>query len=401
MRGSTLRIFRLSALFIQLLSAPQIVLAQVYINEFLPNPDDPSDASEWIELFNASDQVVSLDGFSLSDASSSKPYSLTGQLDSKSYLLIPKNESNLALNNSGDTINLKNSADQIIDTFSYETTKENWVYARVPDASSNWSMISDATPGQFNSIPQSSEPEPSLTEQTTIHLSISKLNPCPEKNQPEWVELTNLSQTSGLINDWIIQDQADHQIKFSHSFSPKESFQVTLSPSILNNSGDQIFLKNQQGKTIDQATYEACKPGSLLVLVNGSWIDPTLSFTPPNVSLAPDVPNTQPSQSPNILTIITNPTPSLSLGNQERIAASTISAQMEFQTSSVAGIIDQTRISTPTPSPNDKPPQSSSSSLFVIGLLLLTGGIASAINPSLTKKFITQIQLIIAQTLSK
>ncbi len=98
----------------------------ILINEFVSDPQDNEE--EWIELYNASNKIINLDGWTIIDGSGSKTY-LTGTLginEDNRYLVIYSPKGNL--NNAGDSITLK-FANEIIDQISYG----NWNDGNISD----------------------------------------------------------------------------------------------------------------------------------------------------------------------------------------------------------------------------------------------------------------------------
>ena len=75
---------------------------KIQINELLPDPN--SGDEEYIELYNGSDEKISLDGWSLHDASKSGEYifSSSAFIEAKKYFVVYKSDFKFALNNSGD-----------------------------------------------------------------------------------------------------------------------------------------------------------------------------------------------------------------------------------------------------------------------------------------------------------
>jgi len=122
----------------------------VRINEFIPNPEG-SDDGEWIELYNDGDEDVALAGWSLDDSEGgSSAYDFQDEIiEAKGYLLMPRETTNLALNNSSDSVVLKDPNGEIISQYGYETSKENMSYVYIDD---EWKKSSILTPGEENEV---------------------------------------------------------------------------------------------------------------------------------------------------------------------------------------------------------------------------------------------------------
>jgi len=139
---------------------PTPLAKKIFINEFLPAPyqdwnhDNVLDAGdEWIELYNASNQAVDLSGWQIDDAKNgSAPYQIPDgtQLDARSFMLLFARDTNVGLNNDGDTVRLLYPDDTVADKYKYEPIETNKSYARVPDGAAKWSTLCLPTPGAPN-----------------------------------------------------------------------------------------------------------------------------------------------------------------------------------------------------------------------------------------------------------
>ena len=113
-------------------AAPQT--GDVIFTEFMPNPDENTDASgEWFEVYNVTDKPLELSGVVLSDLSSSEVVSPDQSLviEAGSYLVFAKSDgyggevppawvfSTISLNNGGDTIGLNLDETTVIDSVNY------------------------------------------------------------------------------------------------------------------------------------------------------------------------------------------------------------------------------------------------------------------------------------------
>ena len=127
--------------------------ADVVISEFLPNPSGADEDGEWIEIHNRAGQPVDLYYWQLDDMDGgSKPYLIEEDiwLEADGYLLITREESGIALNNTSDSVRLIDNQGKIIDNVDYDKPKENTAYARNQDGA--WSWTISPTPGSENEI---------------------------------------------------------------------------------------------------------------------------------------------------------------------------------------------------------------------------------------------------------
>lgn len=84
------------------------------INEFLPNPVGKDTDGEFIELFNNSQNEVSLAGWKIKDASG-KTFVFNQKISGGEYLVLNYKTTKISLNNDAETIFLYDSAGKLID----------------------------------------------------------------------------------------------------------------------------------------------------------------------------------------------------------------------------------------------------------------------------------------------
>ncbi len=123
----------------------------IEISEVYPSPSKGE--TEWIELFNSSDDVVNMAGWSIDDTASggSLPKMLTADstINPHSYLLLPKSLTKLALNNGGDEVNLFTPSGDVADTMTYGALKTGWATAK-NEESGTWCLTQKPTPLELN-----------------------------------------------------------------------------------------------------------------------------------------------------------------------------------------------------------------------------------------------------------
>jgi len=147
----------------------------IVMNEFLPNPVGADTAlmpnGEWVELFNRGLSDVDVAGWyfednganqlnvTLANGDNNQDTTDTGEtiVPVGSYLVVYMNGSSFSLDDSGDAINLYDSGNNLIDTYSYGTLvgdvvspSEGKTYARIPDG--GFWVDPDGTPGEENEL---------------------------------------------------------------------------------------------------------------------------------------------------------------------------------------------------------------------------------------------------------
>lgn len=115
-------------LIINLLILTKPVSAQIVISEVYPNPK--SEELEWVELFNQSNQDINLENWQLWDQLS-KPSLIhqftTEKIIANDYLVV---ELKSVLNNSGDSVVIYNSQQQIQDSLTYDNSEKGMSWSK-------------------------------------------------------------------------------------------------------------------------------------------------------------------------------------------------------------------------------------------------------------------------------
>jgi DNA/RNA endonuclease YhcR with UshA esterase domain len=125
---------------------------EIIINEFLPNPEG-SDEKEWIELKNISNEEINLSGWQIDDSEGgSRSHTIPeGTLiNPNGFLLLERQKTKIALNNTTDSVRLFNNTGDLISQIDYEGAKEGLSYAL--EKNGNWFWSKAHTPGQENVI---------------------------------------------------------------------------------------------------------------------------------------------------------------------------------------------------------------------------------------------------------
>jgi len=141
------------------------VTGQLKINEFLASnasvnvdPDYNANA-DWVELYNAGETAVNLNGYYLSDdVTQPKKWQITTSvsISAKGYLLIWTDGNNKGLHTvfklsaSGEQLALYNASGVMLDSVTFGPQNTDISYGRSPDGGSTWSYFQKPTPGTSN-----------------------------------------------------------------------------------------------------------------------------------------------------------------------------------------------------------------------------------------------------------
>ncbi len=99
---------------------------EILINEVLPNPKEKGDTGEFIELYNPGSEPVDLSGWEIRDASITGRYVFPSgaSIPTLGYLVVTDKEFSLSLNNSHETLSLRDKEKRFVHRVQYEKTKE-------------------------------------------------------------------------------------------------------------------------------------------------------------------------------------------------------------------------------------------------------------------------------------
>ncbi len=285
----------------------QKVFAQVVLNEVNPAP---SSGSDWIELLNPTDQDLSLTGWSVQDSSSvlTTTPTLTNQtILAHNYFVV---EVSNRLNNTNDLVKLFSPNGQIYDSMNYERTVTDQSWARQPDGTGSYFLVTP-TRGYSNasSFPTVSPspstspyptplptPQPSLSPQNSPaaspipsyspsptpisqptslpnHISFSEIMACPNTSESEWVELQNTEDAAYTLTNWQVRDSQNNTRYFTSQIAAQGYVVIPIAPAMLNNTGgDQVSLIRPDGAVASWISYSTCIKGKSLTFNGQNWI---------------------------------------------------------------------------------------------------------------------------------
>jgi hypothetical protein len=272
-----------------------VASAQVLINELHPAPGSGAD---WIELVNVSSEAVPLSGWSVSDATSP----LTPMPSFQDRIIAPAEflviEVGSRLNNTGDSVILKNPVGSIIDEVRYTSTTANlswsrgesggetWVQQPPTRGSNNLPLPSPTpTPSPSPTVSPSPTPSPTLTPTPSpspvlfpAEVRLSEIQACPETGEEEWLELYNPGTENYTLTNWKTRDAAGNSRTINTSFPAGTFTVVTWSGSLLNNDGDTVMLERSDGQRMFEFAIPACTRGETFIVINGT-LTSTASIT--------------------------------------------------------------------------------------------------------------------------
>ncbi len=126
----------------------------IYINEWFPNPVGSDASGEFVELFNAGNARINLDGWSLWTGGKSKKASLDHEaISARGYLVLKKPQVKISLKNASGGLWLYGPAGALIDHAAFAgDAPEGKSFSRVDYSAANIQHFAfvDPTPGAPN-----------------------------------------------------------------------------------------------------------------------------------------------------------------------------------------------------------------------------------------------------------
>ena len=133
------------------------IIPEIFLSEFLPNPEGADNQNEFIEIFNAENYALDLAGFKLDDnEGGSRPYQILPKtiIQPNQYLAFYAKQTKIALNNDLDLVRLLAPTGDIIDQADYQEPQE--AVSFVLDENFEWQKTNTPTPGEINILNQES-----------------------------------------------------------------------------------------------------------------------------------------------------------------------------------------------------------------------------------------------------
>ncbi len=267
------------ALTLHFLTWASLAHARVVISEVYANP---TDASEWVELYNDGQTAVALTNWQLKDLLSAP----------STLLLFPNFElqaneikvvevSGQKLNNTGDTVQLIDDSSSLIDSFSFSTTTKGLSWHK--NLSTGQVAESEPSPGSLQQLLFSPEPSP-LPQPTTSpifasppstptpspssapsnildYLTIPEIYACPYSGESEWIKLTNGANQEISLTDVVFVDLANNTISLPQSLYAAETRKILLPKALLNNAGETLFMSTLTGSQTKVFEFPECQIG--------------------------------------------------------------------------------------------------------------------------------------------
>ncbi|PJA90390.1 MAG: hypothetical protein CO137_00420 [Candidatus Magasanikbacteria bacterium CG_4_9_14_3_um_filter_32_9] len=250
------------------------VIADIKINEFLPNPNE---GDEWIEIYNSTTSTVELTDWFLKDNTGT--FILNGDISALGFFVYEFSSSKL--NNNGDIIQLFYKDGEKVDETTYSTVgKGNSIAKNI--SSQNFEETTTLTKGTKNVITPPPTPEPKTTTNQNFGTPPTTQNNDPIQNEEyshlgniiineflpnpigadtenEFIELYNADSKTIDLSGWQIGDDSTKKYTIDNivlKAGEYLTFFRTKSKIALNNTGgDSVKLYNVNNALVDSVEY--------------------------------------------------------------------------------------------------------------------------------------------------
>jgi hypothetical protein len=258
---------------------------------------------EYVELYNPTSNPISIEGFKLTKkAASGTEYTLVSAFSAQTivpdgYLLISHPESgyeglhystknSMASNN---TVVLYNKEKVVADKVGFGKVVD-FEGQPFPDLQKNQILIrkdnidtnNNANDFEIKDRPGAGASQNTDTSSQEIKVFINELYPDPlpteSESKDEWIELYNPNEVEADLSGWSLEDKLGSVSKYiiqPITQIAANGYLVFLSADTklsLNNSGDEVVLRDKTGKEISSSpNYGNAKSGQSFALIDDRW----------------------------------------------------------------------------------------------------------------------------------
>ncbi len=236
------------------------------INEIFPNPTGSDDA-EFIELYNDSDETITLSGLKLDDEDGgSRPFVFDDDtfIESGEYRVFGKSETKLALNNTNDSIRLLDGSNSVLTSVDFDGVIEGASYSFTTDDIWQWS--SKPTPGAKNNATLAKEKGVRKTKKTKTGGAVisTTLDKVREEDVGDRVQVTGvvavLPDIFGTQYFYIVGEQTPPASGIQ-IYSYKKDFPnlsvgdiITVTGEISESNGETRIKTSEQSDMVQSGT---------------------------------------------------------------------------------------------------------------------------------------------------
>lgn len=208
--------------------------------------------TDFIELYNPSSSSVDISGYRLQDDKGAEEEYVIPEgttIEAGQIMVFYKDETfTFGLGGGGDVVTVLDTEGNIVDTIEYPAMEDGSSYARIPDGSDNWQVVTEPTPGESNGQGGGSEDPETPSGHAAIRLN--ELN-----GNDKFIELYNISDedvditgvyftkddedtftapegtvipAKGFLTVWSEKADGDHELIFDFGLSADKSVKIEL-----------------------------------------------------------------------------------------------------------------------------------------------------------------------------
>jgi competence ComEA-like helix-hairpin-helix protein len=243
-------------------------ILELKISEFIPNPLG-SDSTEFIEIYNPSDEKINLSGLKLDDEEGgSNAFKIPEGffIEPKDYLVFGKWQTKLALNNTNDSVRLLLPDNEIIHEVVYTDAIEGASY--VQNEGGNWIWSTTLTPGEKNNIKEVAKKKVITGNSANIFSIQTSLKDLRDKNKGDKVKIEGVvAVLPGILGKqifYIIDDVYGVQIYMYRADFPELSV------------GDKIELFGEISEAYGETRVKISKKEDIKIIENNIDIEPNI-----------------------------------------------------------------------------------------------------------------------------
>ena len=245
-------------------------VAGVFINEVC------SSGTDWVELYNASDEDVALAGFRLQDSKGTEEeyvFPAEAVIAAHGYLVLEKDaDFEFGISGDGDEIKLLDAAYKPVDDVVVPALEDGQTYARATDGGAQWTVMAAGTKGQGNTSTPDEQPEPG---ESAVNLVINEVMSAPLDGDFDFIEIYNPGLTEVDMSGFVLQDEKGE----SEQYVMPEG--TTIAPGAvvlftqvkegnsdgsfgfgLGSKGDKVTFLDNKGDLIDEVELPAMEDGT-------------------------------------------------------------------------------------------------------------------------------------------
>jgi hypothetical protein len=275
---------------------PQVRINEILMDNAYSLIDEDGDRSSWVELYNASDSAVSLNGYALSDEKDDLwKWSLPDiKIDPNGYAIVYLSgkdrrsgtslHASFRLGSADKCLTLSSSRDKTTQTVNIPEKRDKNVSCGM-DEKGDWLFYPMPTPGKENTTQGFKD----IAEAAANGISALRINEVSaaksvKSTAKDWVEIYNPSLADVDLSGFYLSDTFDNlkKWKINNAKAKTKGYAVIdakNSSKTLNISagGERLYLADPSGNVIDEYDTGVLRPGLTSGLVStGSGLQRTL-----------------------------------------------------------------------------------------------------------------------------